>query len=87
MNKRLINPIIMWSIIVIGMMVINYILPANLYIFRINSLRYLLIPAVIYWMYFFFNAFIVHRQAIRSVNKISHIDTERIKIIGVVMGN
>ena len=63
----------MWSIIVIGMMVINYILPANLYIFRINSLRYLLIPAVIYWMYFFFNAFIVHRQAIRSVNKIDKI--------------
>lgn len=73
MNKRLISPIIMWGIIVIGMIVINYILPANLYLFRINSLRYLLILAVMYWIYFFFNAFIVHRQAIRSVNKINKI--------------
>lgn len=73
MDKRLINPIIMWSIIVIGMIVINYILPANLYLFRINSLRYLLIPVVIYWIYFFFNAFIIHRQAIKSVAKINKI--------------
>ncbi|MBI2110291.1 isoprenylcysteine carboxylmethyltransferase family protein [Candidatus Woesearchaeota archaeon] len=73
MNKRLINPVIMWSIIIIGIIIINYILPANLYLFRINSLRYLLIPAAIYWIYFFSNAFIVHRQAVKSVAKINKI--------------
>ena len=73
MNKKLINPIIMWAIIILGMFAINWLLPARYYLFKINSLRYLLIPAAIYWVYFFSNAFIVHRQAVKSVTKISKI--------------
>ena len=63
----------MWAIIILGMFAINWLLPARYYLFKINSLRYLLIPAAIYWVYFFSNAFIVHRQAVKSVTKISKI--------------
>lgn len=32
-----------------------------------------LIPAIAYWVYFFFNAFITHRQAVKSVANINKI--------------
>ena len=73
MNKKLIHPVLMWAIIILGMFAINWLLPARYYLFRIDWLRYLLIPAIIYWIYFFFSAFYIHRQAVKSAAKIDKI--------------
>lgn len=63
----------MWTIIFLGMFVINLILPERYYLFRIDWLRYLLIPASIYWAYFFFSALYIHRQAVKSAARIDKI--------------
>lgn len=69
----LISPILMWLIIALGAVVIYKILGSQK-IIPLNMFTPLLIlPALIYFIYFYIGALKTHRQATRSVASISHI--------------
>ncbi len=75
MKQKLVSPVLMWLIVVSGLLIVFYfvsprfIFPRNIYA------SFLIIPAILYWMYFFIGAIIVHRRAPYSVDKIDHLVT------------
>src|SRR3989344_8634406 len=75
LKRRLVNPALMWLIVIIGVYALFSFTP-NAMIFPENIFAsFLIIPAGIYWLYFFISALWVHRQAAHSAEKISKIVT------------
>ena len=63
----------MWAIVAAGILLSFQIFQSEV-LFMPNKLApYLIIPAILYWLYFFIGAMIVHRKAPRSVRSIDKI--------------
>ena len=63
----------MWAIVAAGVIFSFQIFPSE-DIFTPNSFTfYLIVPAFLYWLYFFIGAMLVHRKAPRSVHSIDKI--------------
>ena len=76
LNKKLVSPVLMWLIVIIGIY-ISFQFLSEAEIFPRNALTSsLMIPAGIYWLYFFVGALRVHRKAAFSAEKIDKIVTE-----------
>ncbi len=72
-NKKLVSPILMWVIVVIGIIVIFYAIPGE-NIFTGNAFTAIIVAsAIFYWLYFFSLATYANRQAARSADKTSKI--------------
>lgn len=71
MNKqKLVSPVLMWLIVIIGILVVFWLVPAR-FVFPQNMFTsFLIFPVAIYWLYFFIGAVKVHRKAPLSVDKI-----------------
>lgn len=66
----------MWAIVAAGILLSFQIFPSkDLFIPNILTF-YLILPAFLYWLYFFIGAMIVHRKAPRSVRSIDKIVKE-----------
>lgn len=75
MSRRLVSPVLMWAIIVVGIAMVFRLVPPR-FVFPVGLYgKILLFFAACYWVYFFFSAIRVHRQAARSANAISKIIT------------
>ncbi|MBI5180408.1 MAG: isoprenylcysteine carboxylmethyltransferase family protein [Nitrospirae bacterium] len=77
MNKhRLVSPILMWAIVATGIIFFFQTFPSNELFMPNKFTFYLIIPAFLYWLYFFIGAMLVHRKAPRSVHSIDKIVKE-----------
>ncbi len=66
----------MWAIVAAGILLSFQIFQSEV-LFMPNKLApYLIIPAILYWLYFFIGAMIVHRKAPRSIRSIDKIVKE-----------
>jgi protein-S-isoprenylcysteine O-methyltransferase Ste14 len=74
-SKKLVSPILMWTIVFVGLMAIFQLVPARYVFPKSNFSNFLIVPAVIYWVYFFGGALKVHRKAALSVDRINKIVT------------
>ena len=72
-KNKAVSPLVMWAIILAGFFLINVLLPASTYLYEISPLRYLILPAVAYFLFFFISAFKEHKQAIMSAASIDRI--------------
>lgn len=77
MNKqKLVSPVLMWLIVIVGILIVFWLVPAR-FVFPRNMLAsFLIFPAMIYWLYFFIGAVKVHRRAPLSADKIDKLVTE-----------
>ena len=66
----------MWLIVAVGMLVIFQLVPARVVFPRNMFTSFLILPALVYWLYFFTGAVKVHRQAPFSAEKIDKLVTE-----------
>lgn len=66
----------MWLIVAVGVVIVFRLVPARFVFPRNMFTSFLILPAIIYWMYFFIGAVRVHRQAPFSVDKIDKLVTE-----------
>ncbi len=71
MKDRYVHPLIMWAIVIVGILLLQ-VLPKK-EIIDIEWMRYLLWPCILYFVYFFYNASRIHKQARKSVVKINKI--------------
>ncbi len=77
-NKKFVSPALMWLIIISGVALILWLVPAEAVMAQ-NVLTYILvISAVLYWMYFFSLSIYLNRQAYLSAEK-----TEKLIQLGV----
>lgn len=77
MNKqKLVSPVLMWLIVIVGILIVFWLVPARFVFPRNMFTSFLIFPAIIYWLYFFIGAVKVHRQAPLSVDKIDKLVTE-----------
>lgn len=73
---KLVNPLFMWGLEFLGISVIlstvdnRLVLPQNSYV------QFLIVPAFLYWLYFFTGAARIHSEASRSTNRISKLVEE-----------
>lgn len=74
-DEKYISPLAMWLIVAAGVVLIFFILPKTLLIGS-PFFSWLLLPAVLYWLYFFLGAIRVHKRAARSVAGIDKIIKE-----------
>ena len=75
LNRKLVSPVLMWLIVILGVSVLFRFFPQT-EIFPRNAITSLLvIPAGIYWLYFFIGALRVHKKAAVSAEKIDKIVT------------
>ncbi len=66
----------MWAIVATGILLSFQIFPSkDLFMPNIFS-AYIILPAILYWLYFFVGAMLVHRKAPRSVSSIDKIVKE-----------
>ncbi|OGF20476.1 hypothetical protein A2316_01455 [Candidatus Falkowbacteria bacterium RIFOXYB2_FULL_38_15] len=71
--KKIVNPIIMWLIIIVGAIVIFvFVGDDGLFISGIFN-KLILIIAFLFWLYFFISAVYIHKQVIKSAEKINKI--------------
>ncbi|MEK6679913.1 MAG: hypothetical protein AABY39_10910, partial [Nitrospirota bacterium] len=62
MNKhRLVSPILMWVIVATGIIFSFQIFSAEDIFSPTIVTPYLILPAILYWLYFFIGAMLVHR--------------------------
>lgn len=74
--KKLVSPVLMWLIVILEVFVAFRFFP-KIEIFPRNAIiSFLIIPAGIYWLYFFVGALRVHRKAAVSAAKIDRIVKE-----------
>lgn len=66
----------MWLIVAVGVVIVFRLAPARFVFPRNMFTSFLILPAIIYWMYFFIGAVRVHRQAPLSVDKIDKLVME-----------
>ena len=75
-KRKFVSPVLMWIIVIIGVFVSFRFFP-KIEIFPRNAVTpFLIIPAGIYWLYFFVGALRVHRKAALSAAKIDRIVKE-----------
>jgi len=74
-KQKLVSPVLMWLIVVIGFAIIFQTIPARFVFPRSIFLEALIFPAGIYWLYFFFGALAVHHKAPLSADKINKLVT------------
>ena len=73
LNKKFVSPILMWLIVISGVSVLFRFFP-KIEIFPKNPITsFFIIPAGIYWLYFFVGALLVHKKAALSAAKIDRI--------------
>ncbi|HKZ46024.1 MAG TPA: isoprenylcysteine carboxylmethyltransferase family protein [Thermodesulfobacteriota bacterium] len=75
-KHRLVSPILMWAIVAAGITFSFQIFPSEVLFMPNKFTSYLIIFAILYWLYFFVGAMIVHRKAPRSVHSIDKIVKE-----------
>lgn len=75
-SKKLVSPILMWAIVLVGLVAIFQFVPARYVFPKSNFSNLLIVPAVFYWAYFFISALIVHRRAALSADKINKLVTD-----------
>lgn len=75
-KHRLVSPILMWAIVAAGITFSFQIFPSKDLFMPNKFTSYLIIFAILYWLYFFVGAMIVHRKAPRSVRSIDKIVKE-----------
>ena len=74
-KQKLVSPVLMWLIVISGLFVVFYFISPR-FVFPPNMFTSLLIvPAFLYWIYFFIGAMIVHHKAPYSVDKIDKLVT------------
>lgn len=69
-KKKLVSPVLMWTIVISGLLIIFWLVPARFVFARNIFTSFLILPAIAYWLYFFIGAILVHRQAPLSADKI-----------------
>ncbi len=75
-SKKFVSPVLMWLVVIIGIYA-SFQLAPNIKIFPKKIFTsFLIIPAGIYWLYFFVGAIRVHRKAALSAEKIDRIVKE-----------
>lgn len=76
LKQKLVSPILMWFLVIVGLLIIFYFIPAR-FVFPRNMLTsFLIFPAFIYWIYFLGGALLVHHRAPLSVDKIDKLVIE-----------
>lgn len=75
MRQKLINPILMWLIVIGGVILVFKFIESSFIIPRNMFTLFLIFPAILYWIYFFGGAILVHRKAPLSVEKIDKLVT------------
>jgi protein-S-isoprenylcysteine O-methyltransferase Ste14 len=78
LKRKLVSPVLMWLIVILGIFIVFSFFP-KAEIFPRNAITsFLIIPAGIYWLYFFIGALRVHRKAALSAAKIDRIVIESV---------
>lgn len=73
LKQKLVSPILMWFLVIVGLLIIFYFIPAR-FVFPRNILTsFLIFPAFIYWIYFLGGALLVHHRAPLSADKIDEL--------------
>ena len=76
LKRKLVSPVLMWLIVILGIFIVFSFFP-KAEIFPRNAITsFLIIPAGIYWLYFFIGALRVHKKAAVSADKIDRIVKE-----------
>lgn len=69
-KEKFISPALMWIIVIIGIIISLKFIP-DTPLFKGNFFTIaIFLMTIVYWVYFFMNAFLVHKKAIYSVDKI-----------------
>jgi protein-S-isoprenylcysteine O-methyltransferase Ste14 len=74
-KHKIVSPVLMWLIVLIGFFGIEYFVPARFVFSRSIFLKAWIVPAFLYWLYFFFGAISVHYKAPLSADKIDKLIT------------
>lgn len=75
-NRKLVSPVLMWLIVIVGVYVFFKLSPEARVLPKNIFSPFLIIPAGIYWLYFFVGALRVHKKAAVSAVKIDRIVKE-----------
>ncbi|MDX9913730.1 MAG: isoprenylcysteine carboxylmethyltransferase family protein [Candidatus Moranbacteria bacterium] len=75
LRQKMVSPVIMWLIVAIGIFAVfqfvspRFVFPRNMFTSA------LIFPAILYWLYFFIGAILVHRKAPLSADEINTLVT------------
>jgi len=75
-RRKLVNPVLMWLIVIGGLFLAFWIVPARFVFPRNIFMSALIVPASAYWLYFFIGAIAIHRKAPLSADRIDKLVTE-----------
>lgn len=70
---KLVSPVLMWLIVAAGVSFVFEFVPARFVYQRNMFTSSIIFPAVVYWLYFFLCAAMVHRRAALSADKIDRL--------------
>ncbi|OGI16836.1 MAG: hypothetical protein A3J63_00010 [Candidatus Moranbacteria bacterium RIFCSPHIGHO2_02_FULL_40_12b] len=77
-KQKFVSPVLMWIIVIIGVFVSFRFFPQTEIFPRNPITSFLIVPAGIYWLYFFVGALRVHKKAALSAEKIDKVVTSGI---------
>ncbi|OHA47099.1 MAG: hypothetical protein A3A80_01620 [Candidatus Terrybacteria bacterium RIFCSPLOWO2_01_FULL_44_24] len=72
--QKLINPVVMWMFVIVGIAASFIVVPAG-YIFEPTFSRLFILFGIIYWPYFYLNAVYVNTEAIKSASAVEKLIT------------
>lgn len=70
LKQKLVSPILMWLIVIMGVITVFQFVSPRFVFARNMFTSALIFPAILYWLYFFVGAILIHHQAPLSVDKI-----------------
>ncbi|KKP84763.1 MAG: hypothetical protein UR83_C0013G0027 [Candidatus Moranbacteria bacterium GW2011_GWF2_35_54] len=76
LKQKLVSPVLMWLIVIIGIFIVFQFVPPRSVFTRNIFTSALIVPAFLYWLYFLGGAILVHHKAPLSVDKIDKLVTE-----------
>lgn len=75
-KQKIVSPVLMWFIVFAGIFFIFKLVKFYFFIPRNVFTPFLIFPAILYWLYFFGGAILVHHKAPLSAEKIDKLVTE-----------